>query len=317
VTTFSAPGKLFLIGEYAVLHGATAVVTAVDRRVVARFVPGARPSSPLIAEAVKAVALHASLREAAMPDGAPEVDSSALSQDGQKLGLGSSAAAVVAAIAALWDALGTPLDDDSRGRDFLLSIASRAHRQAQGGRGSGGDVAAAVLGGVISYAKGGRDNPVVKPLPEVIPAELVVFRAGDPAATVHFLNAVERLEARDEFEHAALVAPISEAAEAFIEAYEAGDRSGLIAAVDAAHQALDALGNAADVPIVTPSLQTAAALARGCGGAAKGSGAGGGDVGVGFFPDRDAADAFRARAAKLGLEILSIKTGARGLSRDG
>ena len=32
MSTFSAPGKLFLIGEYGVLHGGTAVVAAVDRR---------------------------------------------------------------------------------------------------------------------------------------------------------------------------------------------------------------------------------------------------------------------------------------------
>jgi phosphomevalonate kinase len=312
VTTFSAPGKLFLIGEYAVLHGGTAVVAAVDRRAVARFVPGAQPSTPLIAEAVKAVAEHAAVTGLTLPDGAPEVDSTALTQDGQKLGLGSSAAAVVAAVGALWDTLGQPLD-----AVMLRALASKAHRQVQGGRGSGGDVAAAALGGVIAYARDAGHAPVIRPLPGVIPGELVVFRAGDPAGTVHFINAVERLEVRDPFEHATLVKPIAEAAQAFIEAYEAADRSGLIDSVAAAHEALEALGSAADVPIVTSALQTAAALARGCGGAAKGSGAGGGDVGVGFFPDPDAADAFRARAAKLGLEILSITTGARGLSRDG
>jgi mevalonate kinase len=312
VTTFSAPGKLFLIGEYAVLHGGTAVIAAVDRRAVARFVPGAQPSTPLIAEAMKVIARQAEFEGLSLPVGAPEVDSSALSQDGQKLGLGSSAAAVVAAIGALWwDALG-----QTREATTLLPMAMQAHHAAQGGRGSGGDVAAAVRGGVIAYRPKHPLVPV-RPLPTEIPAELVVFRAGDPAATVHFLAAVERLEARDPAEHARNVKPIAEAADGFIEAYEAGDRRGLIDAVGAAHEALDALGSAADVPIVTPALQTAAALARGCGGAAKGSGAGGGDVGVGFFPDLGAADAFRARAAKLGLEILSIRTGARGLSRDG
>ncbi len=144
-----------------------------------------------------------------------------------------------------------------------------------------------------------------------------MFRAGDPAATVQFLKAVERLQERDADQHAAHVERIAGAAARFVEMYESGDRIGLIEAVAAAHEALNALGNAADVPIVTPALQTAAALARGCGGAAKGSGAGGGDVGVGFFRDRQGADAFRARASKLGLEILSITTGARGLSRDG
>ena len=304
MTTFSAPGKLFLIGEYAVLHGGTAVVTAVDRRAVARFVPGANPSTPLIAEAVKAVAEHAGTSI----DGAPEVDSTALSQGDQKLGLGSSAAAVVAAIGALWDALGRSPEPA-----VLWPLALAAHRKAQGGRGSGGDVAAALFGGVIAYA----EHPPIRHLPDEVPAELVVFRAGDPAATVQFLKAVERLQERDPEQHGAHVARIAAAAARFVEMYAAGDRAGLIETVTAAHDALNALGNAADIPIVTPALQTAAALARGCGGAAKGSGAGGGDVGVGFFPDRQAADGFRARASKLGLEILSITTGARGLSRDG
>jgi len=94
--SFSAPGKLFLAGEYAVLAGGTAVVAAVDRRAVARFVPRAAPSSPLIAEAVKAVHQHCEVHALPLVDGAPEVDSSALNENGRKLGLGSSAAATVA-----------------------------------------------------------------------------------------------------------------------------------------------------------------------------------------------------------------------------
>jgi phosphomevalonate kinase len=312
MTSFTAPGKLFLIGEYGVLHGGTAVVAAVDRRASARFVPGGRPATPLIAAALRVVAADAARGGVSLPDGAPEVDSTPLSQDGQKLGLGSSAAAVVAGIGALWDALGRSLDARA-----LLPLAVAAHQAAQGGRGSGGDVAAALFGGVIAYARSGQGEPAIRPLPAAFPAQLVVFRAGDPAATVHFLNAVERLESRDPVEHAARVKPIATAAARFVRAHEAGDGAGLIEAVTAAHDALEALGQAADVPIVTPALQTAAALARGCGGAAKGSGAGGGDVGIGFFPDSDGAEAFRARATRLGLQILSITTGARGLSRDG
>ena len=38
--TASAPGKLFLAGEYVVLRGAPAVVAAIDRRVSLRFEPG-------------------------------------------------------------------------------------------------------------------------------------------------------------------------------------------------------------------------------------------------------------------------------------
>jgi len=77
-----------------------------------------------------------------------------------------------------------------------------------------------------------------------------------------------------------------------------------------------ALGGEIGLPIVTPALGAAARLAEELGGAAKPSGAGGGDVGVAFLTDRGAAETFRQRAPHLGLEILSIRTGADGLRRE-
>lgn len=39
-----APGKIFLVGEYAVLDGGVAVLAAVSRYAVAQYVPGPRHS---------------------------------------------------------------------------------------------------------------------------------------------------------------------------------------------------------------------------------------------------------------------------------
>jgi phosphomevalonate kinase len=310
--SFSAPGKLFLAGEYAVLAAGTAVVAAVDRRAVARFVPGGAPSTPLIAEALKAVNRHCESQGLPLLDGTAEVDSSALNENSRKLGLGSSAAATVAAVGALLDATGRDLQD---WRHIALTLSLRAHRAAQGGRGSGGDVAAAFFGGVIAYRRAGGDEPTVRPLPEILPGELVVFGAGGPIATVDHLQAVERLAARDPQVHARRLREIAEAADAFIAAHERSDAEALIDAVFRSHQALDALGRAADLPIVTPGLAAAATAALELGGAAKPSGAGGGDVGIAFFADPDSAGAFRARASQLNLPILSIRTGAPGLTQ--
>ena len=44
----TAPGKLILTGEYAVLDGAPALVVAIDRRVVARRRVSPRGSSPFL-----------------------------------------------------------------------------------------------------------------------------------------------------------------------------------------------------------------------------------------------------------------------------
>ena len=310
--TITAPGKLFFAGEYGVLHGGTAVVAAVDRRVVARFVPDAAPSTPVVAEAIAAVRAHCATTGASLPDGAPEIDSASLSDGGQKLGLGSSAAVAAAAVGVLLEAAGFDVEAE---RSLTFLLAERAHRAAQGGRGSGADVAAAIMGGVLAYTRPEVGAPSMRPL--VPPAQLipVVVSTGTPSATVGHVAAVERLAARDPGAHARRLREIRRAADAFLLSYEAGDARRLLQAVGEAHEALRALGRDADLPIVTPALDAAAALARELGGAAKPSGAGGGDVGIAFFSDPDSAAAFRTRVAPLSLRILSIITGARGLGR--
>jgi phosphomevalonate kinase len=311
--TITAPGKLFFAGEYGVLHGGTAVVAAVDRRVVARFVPGAVPSTPVVAEAVAAVRAHCATTGASLPDGAPEIDSATLSDGGHKLGLGSSAAVAAAAVGVLLEAAGFDVEAE---RSLIFLLADRAHRAAQGGRGSGADVAAAVMGGVLAYTRPEIGAPSLRAL--VPPAQLtpVVVSTGVPSATVGHVTAVERLAARDPGAHARRLREIRRTADAFLQGYEAGDAQAVLQAVGAAHEALGALGRDADLPIVTPALDAAAALARELGGAAKPSGAGGGDVGIAFFADPDSAAVFRTRVVPLRLRILSIITGARGLGRE-
>ena len=82
-----APGKLVISGAYAVLEGAPALVTAVDRYAVA-------DSSKPVSFHTPEVATCLDRREA------PDVDPSALREGDLKLGLGSSAAILVASLAA-------------------------------------------------------------------------------------------------------------------------------------------------------------------------------------------------------------------------
>src|SRR6478609_8831293 len=155
----TAPGKLILSGEYAVLQGAPALVIAVNRRVVATRRTGPRGSSPFLLSVADEIAKrygadHPATR-AAMEI---VVDSSMFYQGKEKLGLGSSAAVTVAATAlALAGESVVPVID----RDAVLQIASEAHASAQGprgSRGSGADIAAAVHGGVIAFQKTSPDR---------------------------------------------------------------------------------------------------------------------------------------------------------------
>src|SRR4051812_23142786 len=82
-----APGKLVLSGAYAVLDGAAAIVVAVDRHARA----GTRERAP-----TRSPELLAAFGEGP----APICDTSSMRENGKKLGLGSSAAALVAALGA-------------------------------------------------------------------------------------------------------------------------------------------------------------------------------------------------------------------------
>jgi phosphomevalonate kinase len=308
----SAPGKLFLSGEYGVLHGGTGVVAAVDRRVVARFISGAVPTTPLGIEVHRAVRSHCEESGSTLPEGAAEVDSGALSTNGRKLGLGSSAATAAAAVGALLEAAGREPEAELA---LAFTLAERAHRAAQGGRGSGADVAAAIFGGLIAYQREPGRDPIVRPLCPLPKTEVVVVSTGSPSATIDQIRAVERFAARDPEAHTRRIREICGVAQAFLRACETGDGGALLDSVRAAQAALEALGREADVPIVTPAFAAAAALAQDLGGAAKPSGAGGGDVGVAFFADPEAARAFRARAPQIGLEVLKIRIDGRGIAR--
>jgi phosphomevalonate kinase len=308
----SAPGKVFLIGEYAVLHGHRAIVAAVDRRVVGRFVPGGAPATPLVRNVVEAVRAYLIEDGGAAPEGAPDLDSSALSAGAAKLGLGSSAAVAAAGVGALLEAAGCDIEYT---QGLAFTLAARAHRAAQAGLGSGADVAAAVYGGIVCYARrdtGAEVFPIV--LPDGV--DVIVFSTGTPSSTVDHLRALETLGESERAARQERIAALGGLATDFISACAGDDARGLVEAAARAHAELAALGRLTALPIVTPALAAAADLARQLGGAAKPSGAGGGDVGVAFLTDPDAAETFRQRAPHIGLEILSIRTGASGLRRE-
>src|SRR5262249_49925284 len=137
------------------------------------------------------------------------------------------------------------------------------------------------------------------------------------------------LRARAPERHGALVRALADLAATLREAIEDGDAAMPLPVVRDLHAALEALGRAAEIPIVTPELAAAAALAgqlggpakpagaraSELGGAAKPSGAGGGDVGVAFFAGAREADAFRRRAPALGLGVLDLHVDPVGVSR--
>ena len=143
---FSAPGKVVLSGEYAVLRGAPAVAMAVDRRAVVTVEPGAFTIRCIGLEGRTDTRLVDCVLESLgseRPEASLTLDTAAFTDGPDKLGIGSSAALAAALSAAL-----APTGSDA---ERLREAAHRAHREFQQGRGSGVDVAASSAGGIIVF----------------------------------------------------------------------------------------------------------------------------------------------------------------------
>ncbi len=305
----SAPGKLFLGGEYAVLDGAEAVVTAVDRRAVA--VPLEKPlhPSPIVAAVREHAARFISDRGGSFEvEKSIQVSSPGFRIRGQKIGVGSSAAVCAAACGACFELAGMPIDEN---RAAILEVASTAHRAAQGGKGSGADVAAAVLGGTITFSKDGNIEPF-----DLDSVAVVAVWSGRAASTTQLIAEIDAYAERDPTGHKACFEALHLGAREIAGAYRSRVPSRIIAATDRYGQIMARLGHEAAAPIVTAEHELVITLARELKGAAKPSGAGGGDVAIAIFDNPDAAKSFRIRCRSHGLIPLDITLSAPGLRRD-
>ena len=319
----AAPGKVFLLGEYAVLEGAPAVVAAVSRYAVGQYVIGIEPESLFTAEGVQAALAGLGDRATAMPPGSVLIDSTSFSVGGKKLGLGSSAAVVVVSVAAVMEMAGVSVAEH---RDLCFTLAEQAHRGAQGGLGSGADVAAAVYGGLIQYRlpKPSASGPIPNPegaAPVVVPMELppqlnlVVFSEGKPASTPDLIRTVKLFAERNESTYASLMSKLEDRAEMFLEAIAGRNVAAAISAAREYTVELAELGTRSGAPIVTPRFEIASDLAINLGGVAKPSGAGGGDVGIAMFSDEASAKVFSSRLDQLGLRVLDVGVDLNGVHR--
>ena len=294
--TVVAPGKMVLTGAYAVLEGAPAIVIAVDR--YAKADPSRVAESPS-AEVVDALG----------ETPAPSCDASALYHDGAKLGLGSSAAVLVASLGA--DAAKRGLDpSDPDVRSKIFRRARESHARVQGG-GSGVDIAASTYGGVLRYTLH-ANRPWI--LESVLPEGLVIsaFFSGKSARTSDLLAMVAELKARDPEGHQRVFANLGYAAELAAKLMDGGSIREFVGATRAFLEALDELGEMAEAPIVPLSFKRLAIIAAEEGGVFLPSGAGGGDMGV-FLGVAQPSENFTSRAEVLGMQPLAIGIDRLGL----
>jgi mevalonate kinase len=205
--TVSAPGKLMLFGEHAVLYGSPCLVTAVGQRMAVAVELTEGDTLELAAEDVQIRGYTKPMSELGngeVPRGAGFVEIAVrnfrkahpfagglrvktTSEFSSTFGFGSSSAVTVAVIKALAELVGSSLDPRA-----LFDLSYQTVLDVQG-KGSGFDVAAAAYGGTLFFIAGGKE---IRPI-NVPDLPLVVGYTGIKADTVTIINAVKEKEKRE------------------------------------------------------------------------------------------------------------------------
>jgi len=293
----SAPGKVVLSGEYAVLDGEPAICMAVNRRAVATVsdsqdgrcrvaTPGRTFSNGEKFRIVEAVC-------GARPELTLELDTRAFSRDGNKLGIGSSAALTAALVMALG------------GEVYADALA--AHRRLQGGLGSGVDIAAAVHGGLIEYRMPGA---MVDPLgwPEGLACRFVW--TGKSSSTRAKLEKLAGQAGKPSRSALLLAAP------RMAEAWRSGDASAVLSEYVSYIGVLRQFSIDHDLGIFDAGHEPLTDAATTAGLVYKPAGAGGGDVGLLLGDDEDRLDAFLKEQAELVHAVLDCQLDSVGVTVD-
>lgn len=201
--TVSAPGKLMLFGEHAVVYGHPCIVTAVDQRMFLTAEKNEAEEFVLNASDVDVLNYSKPVNEIGkgeIPKGAKFIEIalknvikahkikisglkiSTKSEFKSTFGFGSSSASTVGTVKAISELFNLNL---SKKEIFDISFKTVLDIQ---GKGSGFDVAAAIYGGTLYFVTGGKviEELKLKSLP------LIVGYSGVKADTVSLINKVSK-----------------------------------------------------------------------------------------------------------------------------
>ncbi len=334
--TVRSPGKLFLLGEYAVLFGGPAIVQAVDRYVEvtvdaatgsaagievcslgARLTPlkaywreeliygTPAPEHELVMTILDALSAYGVLTET-LGSIKCTIDSRALFHQHNKLGLGSSAAITHALTRAIVAYANERQAVAPLPSDFVFNV----HRAFQHGRGSGADVGAGVLGGTFSFRRASEHT-----LPDMaavnVPAGLHMTPvwAGKPSSTSQALGTLADFQTRHPGQFTAALTPLMELAEQGADALARSDSARFIQLCDEYSHNLSEFGRTVGVDIMSSPHRELRKLATNSGVVYKPSGAGNGDIGIAYSLDIKALARFAGKAEKAGFAQLTLGIG--------
>jgi phosphomevalonate kinase len=322
----SAPGKVILSGEYAVLDGAPAMCMAVDRRarvtvehndedhhVVAA--PGYTESKArfrvadgvvewlaggedfkLVEDLWQTAHIETSRHFSIRLDTSAFVDV----ESGAKIGIGSSAALMTAFATALCRACDVEEDPGS--------IAFAAHRAFQKGLGSGVDIACCSRGGLIEYTMG-KDTGNAVNWPDGLVFGL--FWSGVSVSTSAKLEHLIRSDRQPSRE------ALTYASRRVASAWGSGNAQEVLLEYRDYIRVLREFSDDHGLGIFDAGHAEMVAAAEAAGLVYKPCGAGGGDVGIVLSSDAESIAEFVDRAKELGFRHLAISADPLGVQVTG
>lgn len=340
----SAPGKVMLLGEYAVLEGAPALMTAVDCRANTMLRPIDAPEIRVHApdaslkvavidlerdgwrwrdpkDALRLRLVHEVLR-ALLPEEIPDIRGFELHLDtaqffaghqnrDAKLGLGSSAALTVACAASVGAHLAQRAIDVQE--PSWQARVHDMHRALQDGQGSGADVAASLRGGSLRYVRSASGAISAQPLRWPPSLRHRFVWTGRAASTPRMLTRLAAFKRQHANTYSRSLSRLVTLAEEGAAALSLGRADAVMKIADRYATALGALDDASGLGIVSAEHARLRRLGRDWGLVYKSCGAGGGDLGVALSEDPERLHAFEAAVAREGFVPLSVALDAPGL----
>lgn len=281
-----APGKLYLFGEYAVLSGLPALLMAVP--------PYGSYRGPFSPQTYISLYPGAFLPEPFPPEPWGIVDTRSFFQGRRKRGLGSSSvAAVLKAGVELWG--------NWRTADLFQRALEIHYREV--GPTSGADLLTIIHGGVgISYPHSARYHPL--PLPTGL--RIVVVEEENSANSRIWISRY-----RDAEKSASVRSWLKRVETWFSEAERKGVGLELLAGACSLYEEL---GPLLGEDLYPPRFRFCQEIARTFSLCFKPSGAGGGDLGIFFLPERQCSTLLRVLKEKgiEGREVLPVSPGLTG-----
>jgi phosphomevalonate kinase len=221
--------------------------------------------------------------------------------NGRKYGLGSSGAVTVATVRAVSQFYNLELNDL-----IVYKLSALAHLEVQG-NGSTGDIAASVYTGWITFSTFEKDwvheqlktksitevittrwpKLKVEPLPVPHDLRLLIGWTGTPASTANLVDKIHHASVQEKEYYENFLAESNKTVEALVEGFKTSNMDLIQEKITENRKLLQGLGEHYGVDIETPALKKMIQLANDHNGAAKSSGAGGGDCGFVIFRERD------------------------------